>query len=99
MPFVLKEWSVSERPASPYMAPELRTRGLAGAVYGHPSFPDGSRVITSSVVKTEGRHVWTKSGSEYVVEGPPDEGYVRYLAENKLPLLDLDNPFGKPVQK
>jgi hypothetical protein len=96
MPYVLKEWSVMEDLSNPYQAPEIRRRGLAGKVYGHPGFPDGSPVITSPSVKSEGRHVWTKSGSEYVLEGPPDEGYVKYLNENNIQ-MDPEDPFGKKV--
>jgi hypothetical protein len=93
---VLKEWSVSVCPGNdPYKAPEAQRKGLAGKAYGHPNFPDGAPVFTSAVDRAEGRRVWTKSGSEYVLEGPPDAGYVKYLVETKHAPLDLENPLGK----
>jgi hypothetical protein len=97
MPYVLKEWSVVEKVSDPYQAPELRRHGLKGKVYGHPEFFDGEPIVTSSGIRAEGRHVWTKSGTEYVLEGPPDENYVKYLNENSIP-MDLNEPFGKTGQ-
>ncbi len=83
-----------EDQSNPYRAPEARSRGLAGKIYGRPGFPDGKFVITSACVRSEGRRVWTRSGSEYLLEGPPDEGYMKFLNEQNIP-LDLNDPFKK----
>lgn len=93
MAYILKEWSLAQDNSDPYKAPELRRSSLGGKVYGHPNFPDGAYVYTSTPVRAEGRRVFTRSGSEYVLEGPPDELFVKYLAENKFQPLDLEHPF------
>jgi len=61
----LHNWSVVSSNQSPYLAPELRKIQLCGKVYGHPNFPNGSIVTTSSIVKVIGTSVYTHSGSKY----------------------------------
>jgi hypothetical protein len=89
--FILREWSVVDLNTDPYMAPELRRRSLSGRISGHPSFSDGTIVTTSSIIGSEGRRVRTSSGSTYILEGPPAEGYAKYLAENNR-TLDESQP-------
>jgi hypothetical protein len=87
----LEKWSCCFTDAeNPYLAPECRTIRLQGKVYGHPSFDDGSDVVTSRIVKTEGRTITTYSGSVYVL-GEVEPGYREWLAKNR-PNWDPENP-------
>ncbi len=65
--------------ASPFHAPELTGLSCAGTVSGHPTKADGERVTTSRIVRVEGRHFWTESGSEYELVGDPEPRYLEFL--------------------
>lgn len=86
----LEEWSVCNRPADPYQAPELWSTILSGKVYGHSRFPDGTHIDTSLIVKAEGRIVHTYSGTQYEL-GIPEQKYVEWCAKNGIQ-IDKDNP-------
>lgn len=60
----LEDWGVVGHD-DPYTAPECRKYRLHGKVYGHPRFKDGDSVTTSSIDKTEGKLILTRSGSKY----------------------------------
>ena len=77
-PIRLTEWITGYD--APYF-PELPIR-LTGIAHGHPRNPDGQRVVTSVLVRVEGRRAWTESGSEYELVGPPTQAYLDFLAEH-----------------
>ena len=81
MEYILRDWCVCFRPsADPYTPPELLSSCLGGKIYGRADrFEDGNEVTTSRIVKSEGRKVTTKSGSVYVLEGPPAKSYLDFL--------------------
>lgn len=67
----IQQWSTYR---GPFDAPELPVR-----IQG--KFEDGRYILTSGVVRSEGRRVWTESGSEYEL-GEPDERFTTWLAKN-----------------
>jgi len=89
-PVTLKNWSVKAR-ASGYEAPELMKTHLSGNAYGHERFEDGKVVYTTSIVTVEGRKITTRSGSVYLLDGPPDPSYLAFLEEIGYP-YNSENP-------
>lgn len=80
----------------PYAAPECRTPRLTGTLLDdHDRYVRhklGKEIITSEIVKAEGRIVFTKSGSCYELMSPhPD--YLEYLKEQGS-YYNADNPLG-----
>lgn len=86
----LENWSVNYDPFYAYMAPEIRPRVLVGTVTGHHRKADGTEVVTSPIVSSQGRVVTTRSGTEYEL-GEPDPEYTKHLAEQGR-TLDPENP-------
>jgi hypothetical protein len=86
----LQNWRTALRGRDVYTAPECRELVLEGEVYGHPSFPDGSRIATSPIKETVGRKVLTRTGSTY------DLGRISYAQRKMLrdrgDLYDPSNP-------
>ena len=78
----LENWSITARPRDPYQAPELWGSVLAGKVFGHPEFQDGSPIWSSLIKEVDGRIVKTHSGSVYTL-GKVSEDYVKWCEENK----------------
>lgn len=90
---ILRNWSTVID--NPYRAPEAGSNiCLHGNVYGHPRFEDGTEVTTSRVKESEGRVVQTMSGSEYVLEGEPDQEFVDQLEKIGY-TFDPNNPIKK----
>lgn len=60
-------------------APELLPASLFGKVYGHPRFPDGHEITTSSLVSLDVKAgtAETFSGSKYTL-GKPNEQYAQW---------------------
>lgn len=58
--------------------------------------PNGRHIITSPIVRSEGRTVWTESGSHYEL-GEPDPRWLEWLASNDYQ-FDPENPI-KTVKK
>jgi hypothetical protein len=86
--FVLKEWSVVFTPPDRFTPPEMCPTRLFGKVYGNPKFEDGKRVTTSRIVGVDGREITTKSGSVYLLDGPPYEEYMEFLKNNNMEYND-----------
>lgn len=78
----LREWSVVDTSDDPYLAPEQRPLKVKGKVYDNPRFTEGEEIVTSHIVGVEGRIVRTRSGSEYLLDGPPEEAYVAWCLKN-----------------
>ena len=90
MKYTLKNWYLSHWPGDEYKAPECRATHLRGQIYGREtqydgSFEDGHNVITSRAIDFAvhllGWAVHTKSGSTYLLSGPPDPEWVSWLKE------------------
>jgi len=59
-----------------YLSPEMRSRYIAGNVYGHPTHEDGKYIRTSKVVWANDKEVTTVSGSKYLLGEPAPEYLV-----------------------
>jgi len=82
----IENWAVVV--SDPYAAPEARRQKLQGEVFGHPRFPDGTTVTTSSIVgKNWKGHVTTSSGSYYEL-GQVDPAYEEQFPGARDRLLD-----------
>jgi len=84
----MREWAL--RKTSAYEAPEIPPR-LSGAVYGHPSRPDGEVILTSRIVAAEGRRIET-ANTVYLLDGPPEAAYVAWCKEHDIQPPDPENP-------
>lgn len=81
----IEQWSTYR---GPFDAPELQPQ-VQGVL-------DGCHVLTSRLVRTEGRVIFTETGSQYEL-GEPDPLFVEWLASNDYQ-FDPDNPI-KVVMK
>ncbi len=73
----------------PFAPPELRCLYLHGTIKGHPTRPDGQKVKTSNIVRSEGDLVFTKN-SIYKL-GQPDPKWLDWMEENGIQ-FDPENP-------
>lgn len=87
----IENWSLVERDANPYLAPELKNRHLHGVVYGHPRWADGTSVVTSSIKDVDGCIVETHSGSVYEL-GEPAAEYVEWCKKNGVRVPTKEEP-------
>jgi hypothetical protein len=90
--FRLEQWSVQ---APPFSAPELGRAYLCGvcperAIEINPNHDPMREIVTSRIVKSEGRRVTTKSGRVYEL-GSPSPAYVEAMREIGR-TIDEDNP-------
>jgi hypothetical protein len=87
----IENWSVGED-ADPYTPPECKRPLLQGEVFGHPSFPDGTFIRTSSIVSAspDGTLVRTRN-NEYVL-GAVQPEYREWLRINR-PEWNEKHPF------
>ena len=90
--YTLKNWDVIKVYGNKYYTK------ICGEVYGHPKFPDGTFVFTSKIEKTEGRKVYTHYKSVYLLDGPPSDSYLEYLADNDIPYIE-DKPVNIVINK
>ena len=87
----LKQWYVTI-PDVNYIGPCV----LAGIVYGHPDFVDGSRIFTSPVLRLSDGVAHCQNRS-YILE-EPEEGLTEWLEEHGFQLGDYASLFrGEPV--
>lgn len=92
---VIENWSVVSD-GDLYLPPESQSKRIAGKVYGHPNFIDGTRVVTSSVINSEGRFVDTNSRRYFL--GLVDESYQQWVNKNCGRSFDPVNPVKIVVQ-
>lgn len=92
MIYKLREWS-TDLIGDAYTAPEQRELCLVGfRVLPYHVKEEPSCVKTSAVVAKVGPKSYrTRSGSVYVLDGPPESGFVEYCNSIGKP-LDLDDP-------
>lgn len=86
MEYILHKWSVTEFGSNNiYMAPELRTKRLAGY-----RDDETQEVITGPIVKVEGKKITTWSGSVYILADINEE-YLFWMQDQKIE-FDPENP-------
>tara|TARA_R100001244_G_scaffold117145_1_gene87157 strand:+ start:939 stop:1235 length:297 start_codon:yes stop_codon:yes gene_type:complete len=76
----IENWAVVSGETNPYQAPESISRHIRGEVYGHPNFPDGDTVTTSTLVLLEGGIAKTQN-TQYSL-GHPEEKYTAWCIVN-----------------
>lgn len=82
-PFVITDWAIV---ASAYDAPEVRVCAVRGNL-------GGQLVTTAGLQRKLGPLTYeTQDGKVFLLEGPPDPGYVEYCKRNRID-LDLADPF------
>ena len=68
------------------LPPETERGSLHGLVTGHMRVSDGESATTSTMLRTDGTYVYTKSGTAYLL-GEPDEVYESRFPDAKARLL------------
>lgn len=89
----LTDWYTTPVPHARFFAPEMSPpMSLMGKVLGHPHFPDGYLIQTSTVVfeRSKGRRIEVAEGLVVHVE-EPQEKWVRWMEKNCVP-FDPDRP-------
>lgn len=88
----IENWSAIRIPLDMYKPAELSPLQVRGLVYGHPKFANGDDIITSALVRSEGRVVCTRN-TEYIL-GQVDPDYLEWyrLTHPDQP-FDPENPF------
>lgn len=86
----LDRWNIS-----PHSSPDAPR--LAGRVKGHPKHHDNTWILTSTIVRAEGRTAFTTGGTRYEL-GEPEPAWVEYLKEEGRP-LDAENPLAGFVRE
>lgn len=88
---LLTQWCVTV--PNPYAAPEVRgLPTVAGKIASeNERFPVGKNLVSSGIVKIEGRVFTTKSGSVYEVVGDPSPRWLEDM-ERARQEVDLQNP-------
>lgn len=63
-------------------------RLIGVSIIPHLTSDDARHITTSPIVKVEGRMITTRSGSLYLLEGPPHQFFRNFLTRNQLPYYD-----------
>jgi hypothetical protein len=80
--WVIEDWSTTTRDdldIRPFLAPECRTVSIQGRCPNRPGFEHA--ILTSPIVRVEGRRVFTQTGSRYVL-GKPAKSFVEFCRAN-----------------
>jgi hypothetical protein len=88
---IFKNWSVQRPECNVFLAPECIKPLLMGNIFNHPKYKDGTNIITSSIIESNGNKIKTISGSLYLIEGEPSTEYKDYCFQNNI-VIDLNNP-------
>ncbi len=75
----IENWSVCTHKDNIWTAPEIQVKFLKGTVYGHPVFPDGQEVYTSSLVLLDIPNKIAETRNSSYVLGEIDPEYKQYL--------------------
>lgn len=92
----LYQWGVTGASNNPYLAPEVNPKCLIGFRFDHKILWDQNltlnckRVLTSPIIKINGKEIHTKSGSLYILEDI-DPDYLQWIKENNIK-YDSNNP-------
>lgn len=88
---VLKNWTVLKASIIPCRAPEKRPESLQGQIYGHRLYPDGTDIVTRSIVGTIYGLVLVKKnhggGVDAYLLGDPTPEYEAKFPDAKQRLL------------
>ena len=60
---------------------------VSGNIYCHPKFQEGEYIFTSPIVESDGFKITTRSGSTYILAGPPASP-LRYISVESPNLAD-----------
>ncbi len=55
---------------------------VVGNIFGSKKFLDGSQITTSPIIKINGNKIRTRSGSSYLLSGPPHPDFFEFLIHN-----------------
>lgn len=77
---VLQDWSIIITNPNPYAAPEAQKCKLHGKVYGHPDFPDGTEVTTSTILNKIDDETYETRSRIYKL-GSKDPDYLLHLQQ------------------
>lgn len=62
---------------------------MSGKVYGHPRFPDGKQVTTSTITDYDWDMRWVQTtNTKYALIGPPNQEWVDWCKENGYNYVD-----------
>lgn len=87
---ILQNWAV-RMSGDGYTAPELSYRCLSGQVYDCPKHEDGAWIVSSRIVKIEGKTITTSTGSVYEL-GEVHPEYAAWVKEHTGKEIDQDTP-------
>jgi hypothetical protein len=79
-PIKVNNWSIRTN-ADGYTPPEAADIRLIGEVLDHPKLGENKKIQTSSINEINGRTVYTKSGSVYIL-GRINPEYRKWLKKN-----------------
>jgi len=88
MKIAIEDWGIVDSPGvNEYTAPERRFKSLTGQVYGHPRYPAGHRITSSSLMEIDvkNRTARTYSGSVYEL-GAPSQEYLEFCKNSGIEL-------------
>lgn len=88
----LENWSLGTDNEDVFFAPEFRIVRLAGEVYGHERFEDGTKISTSAVKMLDVKNNLAKTLYTTYELGQPCEHYIKWLSDNGKSLDDYDTP-------
>lgn len=87
----LENWYLSQRPTSPYQAPEVAPYCVVGRIYNDPRFNDGE-IITTGTIKNAFGKGFNTSRTNYEL-GQPDPQWLEWL-ESEGRVYIPENPLG-----
>jgi len=79
----LENWSVCMYKDSIYDSPETQVKYLQGDVYGHPRFPDGKNISSSTLILLDIENNCAKTRNTEYTLGKIDPEYQKFLDEQK----------------
>lgn len=88
----LEHWSIITRYANSYQAPETGRPSLNGKAYGHPRFPDGTGVDTSTIVSVDLDNMVAHTLNTVYELGEPSPDWLKWMEEKGYTLRDFHKP-------
>lgn len=87
----IENWCLIGKKEHHYAAPETITVHLAGTVYGHPLYKDGTEVVTSTIMHTDGKEVNTLNRKYVLGSVRPD--FKKWYEEKYQKKFNEEAPF------